>query len=232
MNDYINAKLNYVKENYSIEHQAIGLAFETEAAIHAERHVISQIIIIKYKDSDNPTDILAVAIAYTREGAKYRKIAINYFERFFKNSQELPVMPFGAVHPGFGETDDYQRRVIYSDWYLHSTLSELYEKEYEYEKAIAELKLCIECSHGENSADYTRIGDNLIKISTDKAKAYYDGLLQSEVYKKHKTAIDYAYRDLKEKIEHGYVYKPRKTKTDPELSEEERFYIEAAKQFI
>lgn len=207
---YIEETLQRVNKDYEETDSAIGLAYETVPAIGIAGHILNQLIYIKFKDSDRPRDIIAVAVALAREGAYYRKTAIEYFERYFDNECET----------------------MFDDWTLHSTLAILYENEYEFDKAISQLKLCIVSSNGENPADFTRIGDILIKIDVNKAKEYYDSLIKSAHYEKHKYTLDFAYENLKEKIAKGYVYKPRKSKKPLELSEQQRLVAEAAEYYI
>lgn len=207
---YIEETLQCVNENYEEADSAIGLAYETVLATGIAGHILNQLIYIKFKDSDSPRDIIAVAVALAREGAYYRKSAIEYFERYFDNECEI----------------------MFDDWTLHSTLAILYENEYEFDKAISQLKLCIKYSNSENPADFTRIGDILIKVDVNKAKEYYDNLIKSTHYEKHKYTFDFACESLKEKIAKGYVYKPRKSKKTLELSEQQQLVAEIAEYYI
>lgn len=218
---YIEEKLRLVNENYAEADSAIGLAFETESTISVSRHILSQLIFIKFKDSDCPRDILSVALALSREGAYYRRSAIFYFEKYFANPSDLKL-----------ERSHYQPIEAFKEWQLHSTLATLYENEYEFEKAIAQLELCIKCSHGENSPDFTRIGDILVKIDINKAEEYYCRLMKSPYYDKHKYDFDYSYELLKEKLDKGYVYKPRRSKKAIEISEQQLLAQKAAEYYI
>lgn len=216
--EYIFDKLHFVEENYTNSNLAFGLACETDPTIGLARHILSQLIFLKYKESDNCLEILAVAIALSREGAYYRRSAIKYFEKFFSL-----------------EIDDKDAELIstrYSDWYLHSILADLYEKEYEFQKAVNQLEKCIQASGGQNPADYTRIGDILIKCDIQQAKEYYDELLNSECYNLHKYTFDYAYSELCKKINAGYVYKKRSSKNRNTLSDEQILYAKVAEYLI
>lgn len=207
---FVLDKLKCVDYKYSKEYQAIGLAFETEATTSMERRIINQIIIQKYGESDKSLDILAVAIAYSRQAAFYRKLAIKYFEKYWSVPANNP---------------------LYSEWHLHLVTANLYENEYMFDQALNETKLCIKCTKGTNLSDYISYGDILIKIDVKRAKIYYDTLMKSSVYNECKYAVDIAYKKLLEKIENNYVYKPRKTKS-LSISLEEKTAIEVAKQFI
>lgn len=223
--DYISERLNYIKQNYSKEHQSIALAYEAWMTVHRSHHILNQIVIQKYKESDDSIDILAVAMAYCTEPVKYRKLAIQYFERYFTNPVNLTDLPKDPAA-------EIQCCTMFSDWFLHLKLAELYEKEYMYDEAIEQIKLRIKCVNGTNPADYIAIGDILIKIDLYKAKDYYENLMKSEVYAQHQYSIDWHYNDVLNKINMRYVFTPRKSKKSNSLTEEEAAIIEAAKVFI
>lgn len=170
--------------------EALKFIMNNQAAIGPGRHKIAQSVIKKYSSSNNPEDQLAVGIAYEWEGAKYRQEAINYYEMFLASGIKTKLI---------------------GDWFIYSSLSKLYEKEYLFDKAIDALYKCIEANKGGNSADYTRIGDIYIKMNIDKASSYYEDLKKTKSYLRHKREIDLAIVELEDKIKRGYVYrsKPR-----------------------
>lgn len=219
------AKLLSLADARYADDAAIGLAFESMPTIGLARHIIDFAIILKCEKSDYINDVVALAIALSREGAYHRKQAIQAFERYFEKEPE---------EADAKECDDGNGVTItlFSDWYLHSELSRLYEQEYDFNKAIEQLKLCIKYSRGNNPADFTRIGDILIKSDIREAERYYDELVKSEYYELHKYAIDYVQNELKEKIASGYVYRPRKNRKAPTLSEAQTLAISAAKCLI
>lgn len=170
---------------------ALKIMKDTYSTIGSKRHEYSLEIINNYGKSKNPLDILAVAIAYEREGAKFRKNSIAYYEKY---------LSFKITNPFF------------DDWLIYSSLANLYEKEYEFNKALFCLNKLINLDNGNNPGDYTRIGDIYVKQDIDKALLYYENLMKTSCYEKHKIAIDYAYNDVKIKKSKGYVYKPRNKK--------------------
>lgn len=180
---------------------ALKIINDNFATIGQQRHKISQSIINDFLNSDNPLDKLACGFAYIIEGAKYRKQAIECFEFYFNNLVPIP-KEFRCI----------------SDWSLHSSLSKLYEKEYMFDQAIEQLKLCQKCNYGNlcnidyiNSADYTRIADIIVKRDgVDEAIKYISDLKKEKIYLKIKYAVDYEYQKLIEKKKKGYVYRPRK----------------------
>lgn len=175
--DKTNA-LTIIEENFSI--------------IGSTRHEIADFVIRTYKHSSNPNDILGVAFAYQWQGAKERRNAISYFEKFLSSHT------FSEVSSKFID-----------EWSIYSTLSTLYEKEYEFDKSMGCLWKCIEVDKGTNPADYTRIGDILVKIDIQKAENFYLSLLNNTFLLHFKYQFEYALNDVLEKKKRGYVYKPR-----------------------
>ena len=156
-----------------------------------EKHKFNNKIINKYKNSPNSDDKLAVAIAYLGEGSEYRKESIKYFEDFL----------------AFPSNQSY-----FSTWYIYSSLATLYEKEYLFNEAISCLQTLIKLDNGSNCADYTRIGDILLKIDVNKAIEFYEDLKKEAVYNKYKQTFDTAYKEVLLKKQKGYKFKPRNKK--------------------
>lgn len=68
-------------------------------------------------------------------------------------------------------------------------------------------------SNENNPADFTRIGNILIKKDTSLALDYYHNLMENKkLYNKHKRAFDLAYNDALKKHQDGYKYISRKRK--------------------
>ena len=75
------------------------------------------------------------------------------------------------------------------------------------------LKKCIEVDAGTNSSDYIRIGDVYVKIDTKSAEEYYLKTIEDEnVTEDVRNRCKAALADESEKIQRGYVYRPRKAK--------------------
>lgn len=187
------------------ETSAIKLMFNNNSIIGNKRHTNNWNIINKYSNSNNPLDILAVAVSYDREGAKYRIQAIEYYEKFLSDPAEIPVVP------NLSRLNGTPKRYI-SNWEIYSNLANLYEKEYQFEKAIFYLNKLPKESNYNNPSDYTRIGDVLSKVNIDKCVTYYLDLMKTDIYKKFKNVIDIAYKNALEKQSKGYIFKPRKKK--------------------
>ena len=190
---------------------AIQLAYNNNSVIGTDRHTNNRYIIDKFKSSNKPLDILAVAISYEREGASYRLQAIEYFERFLSNPVSIPIVPHAYTVYG-------QPKPMFSYWMIYSTLGSLYERENNFEQALKYYKLLPKESNYDNPADLTRIGDILLKIDVDKAVAYYKDLKTQPIYKKFAKCFDRAYADVLDKQAKGYKYKPRIRRDNHEQS--------------
>jgi len=171
---------------------AIDIIIENFGTIGSKRKEIMLSVIQNYSHSNAPLDVLGVAYALYYSGAKYRVPAIEFFEKYLY----APV--------------DLSNLNCISDWQIYSYLSTLYEREYKYEQAIYYLKKCIEVDIMSNPADYTRIGDILVKINTQEAEKYYLSLLSEASLEKYKYQFEYALNDVRDKIKRGYVYKPKR----------------------
>lgn len=170
---------------------ALEQTFDKFSYFGEEKHKFNNKIINKYKNSSNSDDKLAVAIAYLGEGSEYRKESIKYFEDFL----------------AFPSNQSY-----FSTWYIYSSLATLYEKEYLFNEAISCLQTLIKLDNGSNCADYTRIGDILLKIDVNKAIEFYEDLKKEAVYNKYKQTFDTAYKEVLLKKQKGYKFKPRNKK--------------------
>lgn len=184
---------------------AIELAYDNTPVIGEQRHINNWNIINNYRQSENPLDILAIAISYEREGAKYRKEAISCYEKFLTNPTETPILPNRYL--------EGQKPVrMFSNWQIYSSLATLYEKEYEFAKAIKYLKKLPKESGYKNSADYTRVGDVLAKVDINECVSYYENLMTTTTYKKFTSTIDYKYNEALKRQSEGYIFKARKKK--------------------
>jgi len=165
-------------------------------------------------DYDTPGAWYCMAIAYQLQGAKFRLEQIKYSRKLLDSGQPLE-----------------ESAVVY----IHNLLADAYEGEYMFEEAIEVRKQLLS-----EQEDYTpahiKIAHLMVKQNKiDDAIKYLE-----EVYehlKKHpyyrfdyligKRVLHYNYvsdmrtlpihiKELKEKKERGYVYRPRKRKVDKE----------------
>ena len=177
------------------------MSSSTECVLGNCRRFLNNFILSVYNNSCDPLDILAIATTYARMYAAERPLAIKYWELFLESPTDLPPITnlFGAK--------------LYLKWHLYSTFANIYESEYQFDKAIQMLKKCIEVDAGTNSSDYIRIGDVYVKIDTKAAEEYYLKTIENEnVTEDVRNRCKAALADVREKIQRGYVYRPRKAK--------------------
>ncbi|MCD8372049.1 MAG: hypothetical protein LUD27_01965 [Clostridia bacterium] len=92
--------------------------------VYKPRYVLLEMIVQLYGNSAQQNDILAVALAYAYKGAAFRVPAIERFELYLKKTGK---MPLETGLPNF---------MILSEPLFSNKISELYEKEHIYEKAL------------------------------------------------------------------------------------------------
>ena len=177
-----------------IETSALQQAYNNTSVTGIDRHINNRKIINQYQNTNDPLDLLAVAFSFEREGVSYRKQAISYFERFLEKPSPIPIIPNTYTSEG-------DPKPLFSYWEIYSTLASLYEKEHDFDKALKYLRLLPKESNYNNPADYTRVGDVLLKIDINQAVEYYEELKKEPVYQKHKRAIDIAYSKVLKKQE-------------------------------
>lgn len=146
----IQTVLSTVNKKYPSKLKSIGLANESYVITYKPRYVLFEIIVIKYQNSDSPLDQFSVAYAYAMKGAQFRKRALNFFEKSIKNIHFSTLDKFASVNSAF----------------VYMKFSELYEQEWEFDKAVFWLKQAIK-REGLNN-QYLR--DRINKIEERKAK--------------------------------------------------------------
>ena len=155
-------------------------------------HEIATNVINNYAESNFPLDQLAVSLAYINLGANSRKKAIEYMEKYMSNPNP---------------------QSYFSAWEIYSFLGALYEKEYDFEKAINCYKKLVEINSGRNCGDYKRVADVLSKIDINQCVKYWENvIIKSACYKTDKAWIDHFYEEALTKQKNNYVYRPRKKK--------------------
>lgn len=122
--DVIQRVLRTVDTKYHVTLRSYGLINESFSITYKPRYVLFDIVILKYDNSQNMVDRLAVALAYETKGAFYRKQAIAYFEESIKYVDKTIMDLFHAC----------------PTMTVYTKFADLYEKEHEYEKAIAYFK--------------------------------------------------------------------------------------------
>jgi len=174
---------------------------------------------------EHPKAYYLIGTAYVWKGAKFRRQAIYYLEKYLENPVEIKKSYYnreGKLIDGF--TSGIQISYVYRD------LAKCYEGEYEFEKALEYYQKAAELDPSVPSV-YIHIAQVYVKMNNldeairvlNKAKnsKYYtptkitDSLDGSVYYDNtFKITIDNYLKDLKEKKKRGYVYKPRKKKEE------------------
>lgn len=128
---------------------------ENKSSIGDYRKDIIKSIEIECLGSNNPYDVLALAIALNWKGAKFRKESIFYYEKFLDTKINIY----------------YEHKYVQSD--IYTDLAKLYMKEKEYDKIPYLLNNAISC------ASSTRLLIPIYSYYTDyfiATKAYNEGI--------------------------------------------------------
>ncbi|MDI6604078.1 MAG: tetratricopeptide repeat protein [Thermoanaerobacteraceae bacterium] len=185
-----------------------------------DRHEVLDKIIELCQNIEHPKAYYLIGTAYVWKGAKFRREAIYYLEKYLDNPVEIKKSYYsreGKLIDGF--TSGVQISFIYGD------LGKCYEGEYEFEKALeyyqkaAELDPSVPSVYVHIAQVYAKMKnlDEAIKVLQEaKNSKYYtpiktispiDGSTHYD--NTFKITIDNYLEDLKEKKEKGYIYKPR-----------------------
>ena len=194
----------------SVDRNALKIMYETRGMYGDEKHSINRDVIQRFSNSNAPLDILAVALAYAGEGAKYRLESIDFFERFLAQPADIPRDPNAWV--SLEENAPY---FSYRD--IYTTLGKFYTAELMFDKAIDCYHHVIQIDNGKEYVGYTLIGDVYTKIDINQCVAYYEELKRNtRLWTKDKDLFESKYTKALELQKNGYIYKPRKkTKEAP-----------------
>lgn len=172
--------------------QGIALAFFSESVVYKPRYIVNQIIVEFTKDSDNPLDIAAAFISFSRGGSNHRKNAIEMFELIPKHIS-FPLSPFNNNFS------------MYSWSRLYLIAAEIYEKEHLFEKALQAIDKS--CEFGwDKSVCVERYAEILAKIDISKAVEYLQYNISTY---QNLTNLSKMLEDLQAKKARGYKFKPR-----------------------
>jgi len=182
---------------YPAEQCGIALAFYSEATNYKPRYIINQIIIEYAKLSGTPLDIAAEFIALSRKGSAFRSKALEAFES----------IPKTLCFP----------QQMYSWSRLYLIAAELYEKEYQFEKA-----LCAIDSSQKNGWDKAvcveRHAEILAKIDIEQAVDYLQNKIEAEPALAMLSGV---LCELQAKSAKGYKFKPRRKTPEDNLEMEQ-----------
>jgi tetratricopeptide (TPR) repeat protein len=187
------------------------------------RHEVLDKIIELCQNIEHPKSYYLIGMAYVWKGAKFRREAIYYLEKYLNTPIEIEESYYsreGKLVDGY--TTGIQISHVYKD------LGKCYEGEYEFEKALESYQKAAKLDPSIPSA-YVFIAQVLVKMNKlDKAIEVIQKAKNSRYYAPIKTisqfdgkiyyddtfkiVIDNYLEDLKIKKEKGYVYRPRKKK--------------------
>lgn len=190
---------------YPADQRGIALAFFSEATNHKPRYIINQIIIEYAKLSGTPLDVAAEFIALSRKSSTFRPKALEIFERIPK---ELCFPPAPYVNG----------RAMYSWSLMYLSAAEMYEKEYQYDKAIN----AIEESRrlGWYPDVCTKIhAEVLAKTDINSAVEYLENSIAADP---SLSGLKSTLEEYKKKAEKGYQFKPRKARKEDNTEMEQQ----------
>lgn len=161
--------------------------------VYKNRYILFQIIISKYQTSDCIYDKLAVGLAYETKGAYYRPKAISFMQEFIDNATQ----------------NDWLNANEYVDTKtILTSLAVLYEKEYDFDKAVQILSLI----NNKDESILLRLGEILKKQDINACVEFYKTMIKTRNLKDYK-------RTFKEKLDaaielqkKNYIHKPRKNR--------------------
>lgn len=201
-NDTIISLLSQANE-FPYVQRGIALAFLSENTVYKPRYIVNQILIEYSEQTDGKLDKAAGFIAYSRKGSAYREKAIKAFEQLDAN------MAFPQSVSGLE---------MYSWSGLYLIAAELYEKEYQLEKA-----LCAIDSSQKNGWDKAvcveRHAEILAKIDINQAVEYLQNKIEADPAL---TILSGVLRELQAKAAKGYKFKPRKKAPEDNLNMEQQ----------
>lgn len=112
------------QKKYPKEFWAPGLVNESYPIKYKPRYILFEAAILLYKDSKLPIEQISVAFAYSQKGDYYREEALKFYEKSINDVSFHTLDKFASI----------------SSSAMYLTLSTLYEKEHEYEKAVIWMK--------------------------------------------------------------------------------------------
>lgn len=154
----VNHIVEVIKEKYPLNLRSMGFANESASVKYKPRYVLWEMLIQLYKDSTNPIDKFACALAYEAKGAMYRENALQKFEE-----------SINYITPEF-----MQQFISYSPLCVYMKFSRLYESNHEYEKAIYYTKQGQKYGGTDNPNFDKRINELSEKIKRNPKKRKYN----------------------------------------------------------
>lgn len=204
-----------IKSNCS-EYKSLEFYYQANMIVHKCRYILFQLLILKYENSVSLYDQLVVGIAYKNKGAFYRPMAIKYLEMFIKQSNSKT---WNIV----------ERYLPKSSVFL--ILSELYEKEYDFNNAI-EILSNIKVNDCAWSATVLKVAKILKKVDINRCVDYCETALLEHNSTGALEELNKFLIEARQLQDRKYVYRPRKNRAIEENKEIEDEIEETAKKFL
>ncbi|MFR2570942.1 MAG: hypothetical protein ACLS90_04465 [Clostridia bacterium] len=185
--------------------------------LYPERQQVLLKIIDLIGDPKTPKERFIVAKTYAWSRAEYRNDAIQYLELYLNN----PLYKEAYINNGY---DTPEKNKLHHLSEMYGYLGKAYIGEYDFDKALSTYEYMINI-FPENPSAYMGKCETLIK--QNELSKCYDWLLNCKklpYYKLNKQngkteeenwfhfTINRLIKDVKEKIDKGYIYRPRKNK--------------------
>lgn len=178
---------------YPADQRGIALAFFSEATNHKPRYIINQIIIEYARLSGAPLDLAAEFIALSRKSSAFRPKALEVFESIPKELC-FPPTPYA------------NGRAMYSWSLLYLSAAQMYEKEYQYGKAIEAIEESRQLGWYPDVCTKFH-AEVLAKTDINLAVEYLKNIIAADP---SLSGLKSTLEEYKKKAEKGYQFKPRK----------------------
>lgn len=189
-------------DKYPTAVRSLGLLNEAYPIIYKPRYILLELIIQLFNNSNKSYDLLAVAEAYRLKGAAFRKQALEHYERYLAR---VNVIQSRYVKNSFA---------ICTDLILWNNISELYEKEHNFYRALKYAELA-ESLNTDNLPYYPiHISKILLKIDPEKSVTYLSEIVKTKKYKSTEAVLISALSDAQRKASTGYRFRPKTSRTE------------------
>jgi len=196
---------------------------EVLSVCHSEQDILDRIIML-CSNYNTPRSRFLTAMAYVYSTKRYRKESIRYLLNYLNNP--LYDDAWNNEKHNANNTPTDEMNIHISEMY--SLLGKAYEGEYMFDEALASFKTAIQfypscpldiVNASKVIVKMNKLQDAMCFLENYRHTPYYapkktvselDGTVYFDDW--YKRAIDHAIMDVVEKINKGYVYRPRKRK--------------------
>lgn len=207
-------------EKYTQKQKAIGFANEASTVKYKARHILHEVIVQRYRDSECPMDYLAVGFAYLTKGAIGRANALRYFEAYLSKAKASDKEEAG--------------RILFdaNDPFFSYKLAELYDQEGCPQQALRFALKAQELNLDNAPGFPLLVGKIYRKIDPLLSQQYLEQFAHSELYKKFAVLFLKEAEISAEWVNKSFVYQPKPYRPSKKVAQLESQISEAAKQFV